>query len=173
MGVDAADWQKQVTVNVSSVGQIPVDIAVQTLPRLLTTPDLRGEKWKRSVVYAGVTAIGATTEVSIGTATTSGIGFALRINTECPDLVFRIYLDSVLTLTGAIEGVWVNWGGLHYEENMKTLITIYDDINTVYSMVRDYGFNYPFTTSCELRVYNPGGAAKNVNNVVMAYLIPA
>lgn len=172
MGVDAEDWQRQVKVNVSSVGQIPVDITQQTLSKILTTPDLRSATWERSAIAAASQAIAATTEVSIGSDTTSGVGFAFRMKADDPDLEFRIRVDGSQILYGDIGGVWTKWGGLHYEETMQTLVTIYDTANDEYAIVRDWGFNYPFTTSVELRVYNPGAVLKNVNNIVLAYLTP-
>ncbi len=173
MAVDAPDWNQQVSVNVTSVGQIPVDITKQTLSRVLVTPDLRGVNYERSSISSAGVAVGATTEVSVGTYTGSGVGFIIRANCNDADLLLRVRVDGAQILEFDIDGVWTKWGGLYYEENLKSEVTIYDTVNNIYSLIKDYGYNYPFDLSCELRVYNPGGAGKTVNNIVMAYLVPA
>jgi hypothetical protein len=172
MGQDAADWQRQVTVNVSSVGQIPVDITKQTLSRLLVTPDERWVTYEREKISNNTIAVAGTTEVSLGTYSGAGVGFALRVKVDYAPLVFRIYTNSVLLVTQNIYDIWNNWGGGYYEDSKEARVIIWDEVNDIYSYVKDYGWLYPFSASCEIRVYNPHGSTHNVNSIVMAFLKP-
>lgn len=172
MSVDAPDWNQQVSVNVSSVGQIPVEIKTQTLSRVLVTPDNLWDKYEREKISKTATAVAATTEVSLGTYSGVGVGFSLRVKVDYPELKFRLRVDGAQISTQDIENVWTTWGGGYFEDMRESRVIVYDAVNDIYVYARDYGWVYPFTTSCELRVYNPDAAQHNVANAIMAFLIP-
>lgn len=163
MGVDAPDWQRQITVNPTVTTNLPININKQDLPVMTTGPVQVWDMYKRMVGTGGPEALTAGQTKSIASISAIGVGASFKARMDNPNIQIKIEYDGVLKTTLAPDDVWTDWGGEYFEDGKAIRVTKWDEVNDLYILVADYGWKYLFSTKIELFAYNPTAAGVNIN----------
>lgn len=170
MGLDAQDWHRQVDVNVTETGQLPVDLKQQTATRIYTQPDQPFDKYEKDSIVGTDVEVTAGNTVSVGSESCTGCGLMVLISTPDPDIQYQVKHDNVVISSGNVRSTWETWKGVINTVTTYTAILQWDEENDVYSMIKDLGFWFPFSTSVELLLYNPTGSTITVTSVILTFI---